>query len=76
MPRGNNPRVEDGALAHVSAMTGLQTLDLAGTAAADAGHVHLEALTGLQQINLADTATTPHGRSRLAAALPQLTIWT
>lgn len=57
-------------------MTGLQTIDLAGTAVTDAGLVHLEALTGLQQINLADTATTPHGRARLAAALPQLTTWT
>lgn len=71
-----NPRVDDGALAHVSAMTGLQTIDLAGTAVTDAGLVHLEQLTRLQQTNLADTATTPHGRSRLAAALPQLTMWT
>lgn len=71
-----NPRVDDGALAHTSAMTGLQTIDVAGTAMTDAGLAHLEAVTGLQQINLADTATTPHGRSRLAAALPQLTIWT
>lgn len=71
-----NPRVDDGALAHVSAMTGLQTIDLAGTAVTDAGLVHLETLAGLQQISLADTATTAHGRSRLAAALPQLTMWT
>lgn len=71
-----HPRVDDGALSHATGMTGLQTLDVAGTAVTDDGLLHVAALTGLQQINLADTRTTPHGRSRLAAALPQLTIWT
>jgi len=71
-----NPRADDGALAHMSAMTGLQTVDLAATTVTDDGLAHLEGLTELQQINLAGTRTTPHGRSRLAATLPQVTIWT
>jgi hypothetical protein len=71
-----NPRVDDGALAHMSAMTGLQTVDLANTTVTDGGLIHLGGLTRLQQINLARTRTTPYGRSRLVAALPQVTIWT
>lgn len=71
-----NGRVDDGALIHVAAMTGLQTLDLAGTAVTDEGLVHLEGLAGLLQIHLRGTRTTAHGRARLAAALPQLTTWT
>lgn len=71
-----NPRIDDSAVAHLATLTGLQTLDLAATPVTDAGLVHVEALPSLQQINLAGTATTPHGRSRLAAALPQLTMWT
>lgn len=71
-----NPRVDDTALTHLGAMTGLQTIDIAGTAVTDDGLGALEAVTGLQQVSLAGTATTPQGRSRLAAALPQLTMWT
>lgn len=71
-----NDRIDDRALPHLSGMTGLQTLDLARTAVTDEGLAALADLGGLQQLSLADTKTTPRGRSRLAAAQPQLTIWT
>ncbi len=71
-----NTRLGDEAVAHVSGMTGLQTLDLADTAVTDGGLAQLARLRGLQQINLAGTATTARGRADLAARLPQVTIWT
>lgn len=71
-----NVHVDDQALTHLTAMTGLQTLDLARTGITDAALAHVEELSGLQQVTLARTATTAQGRARLARRLPQLTIWT
>jgi hypothetical protein len=70
-----NPGVVDDALRHLRRLTGLRTLDLARTAVTDAGLEHLEPLAGLQQVQLAETGTTAQGRARLAARMPQVTIW-
>jgi hypothetical protein len=70
-----NPGVVDDALRHVRGLVGLRTLDLARTAVTDAGLEHLESLAGLQQVQLAQTGTTAQGRARLAARMPQMTMW-
>jgi hypothetical protein len=70
-----NPGLADDALRHLRGLTGLRTLDLARTAITDAGLDHLEPLAALQQVQLAETATTAQGRARLAARMPQVTIW-
>jgi hypothetical protein len=59
----------------VRGLVGLRTLDLARTAVTDAGLEHLESLAGLQQVQLAQTGTTAQGRARLAARMPQMTMW-
>jgi hypothetical protein len=70
-----NADVDDDALARLSGLTGLRTLDLARTSVTDAGLKHLEPLDGLQQLQLAESTTTAEGRARLSARLSQLTIW-
>jgi hypothetical protein len=71
---GRQRRCRRPAIRHLRGLTGLQTLDLARTHVTDAGLTHLAPLERLLQINLANTGTTAHGRARLAAQLPQLTI--
>jgi hypothetical protein len=70
-----NGDVDDHAIRQLRGLTGLQTLDLARTRVTDAGLAHLVPLERLLQVTLADTGTTAQGRARLAAQLPQLTIW-
>jgi hypothetical protein len=69
-----NAEVDDAALDAVATLTGLVTLDLAGTAVTDAGLRALESLTGLLQLHLDETRTTPQGRRALIEQLPNLTI--
>jgi hypothetical protein len=70
-----NAGVDDQAMGHIRGLTGLRTLDLAGTGVTNAGLQDLAALAQLQQVNLTDTPTTAEGRDRLTARLPGLTIW-
>jgi hypothetical protein len=70
-----NAGVDDQAMRHVHGLSGLRTLDLARTGVTDAGLRPLASLEQLEQINLTDTRTTAQGRARLAAQVPDLTIW-
>ncbi len=53
-------------LAHLSALTGLQTLNLDTTQITDAGLAYLSSLTGLQSLNLTGTQITDAGLARLS----------
>ena len=58
---------ELGDLKPLTALAGLQSLDLGRTQITDAGLAHLSALTGLQFLNLMDTQITDAGLAHLSA---------
>jgi hypothetical protein len=59
-------RIDDAQLRHLQGITGLQMLDLAGTAVTDAGMVHLLGLDRLEHLSLWDTAVSDAGAALLA----------
>ncbi|MBN2562174.1 MAG: hypothetical protein JXQ75_14720 [Phycisphaerae bacterium] len=69
--------ITDAGLAHVSALTSLQRLDLWGcTQITDAGLAHLSALTSLQWLDLSDTWITDAGPEHLSGCTKLKSLYT
>ena len=61
-------------MAHVVRLSGLEYLNLYGTAVTDNGLDALSSLKQLRALYVWETRVTPGGISRLQSALPRLTI--
>jgi serine/threonine protein kinase/Leucine-rich repeat (LRR) protein len=67
-------RITNDGLAHLTALTDLQDLQLTGTNVTDAGLKHLKGLTNLTVLYLGGTKVTAEGVAALSKALPKCKI--
>ncbi len=69
---GKNTRITDDGLRNLVGLTGLELLDVQGTAISDAGLAHLRGLTNLRDLWLSGTSVTKPGVDKLLQAIPNL----
>lgn len=73
-PSMPDAQITDAGLAHLKALTSLETLRLDNTQITDEGLEHLKGLTSLKYLNLQGTKVTPAGITELKHALPNCSI--